>query len=48
MNKNTLLDYLKDHYRKQDEAQLLMENQIDNEILEEAKSKLRKKKNETK
>ena len=47
MDDKTILSYLKDHYRKEDEAELLMENTIDNDISEEAKSKLRKKKNET-
>ena len=39
MNKNTILNYLKDHYKKEDKAQMLMENKIDNDILSEAKSK---------
>jgi len=39
MDDKTILSYLKDHYRKEDEAELLMENKIDDDILEASKSK---------
>jgi len=39
MNKKDILDFLKNQYKKQDESQVLLENQIDVEILSEAKGK---------
>lgn len=39
MDNKSILTYLKDHYKKEDETELLMENKIDNDILSEAKSK---------
>ncbi len=39
MDNKSILSYLKDHYKKEDEAQLLMEQQINKDILSEAKSK---------
>lgn len=39
MDNKSILSYLKDHYRKEDEAELLMENKINNDILSEEKEK---------
>jgi len=41
MNKNDILNFLKDQYQKQDESQILLENHTDKDILSEAKEKVR-------
>ena len=41
--KEDILDFLKSQYKKQDESVLLLENQIDVDILSEAKEKTKEK-----
>ena len=41
MNKNDILNFLKDQYQKQDESQILLENHTCKSILSEAKEKVR-------
>jgi len=49
MDNKTILNYLKDHYRKEDKAELIMEQQINNDILlkEKINNLKIKNKNET-
>ena len=39
MNKKDILNFLKDQYQKQDETQVLLENQIDEKIISDAKER---------
>lgn len=42
MKKDDILNFLKDQYQKQDETTILLENEIDDTILSEAKKKNKK------
>lgn len=41
MNKNDILNFLKDQYQKQDETKILLENHIGKDIISEVKEKVR-------